>query len=451
MCRIAGVIRHRWRDEDGEARTVTGGEIILTQREAQSLAVIASGLDRRPFRRRVTAEDILATIRQLGSVQLDTISVISRAHETAVWSRLGPYDLALWQDLYAGEQRITEYWAHAAAIVSREDLPLFRSHMERRAAQEWHSHPENRPAIERVLARIRAEGPRGSRHFETPEGSPRAGAWEWYGAKPEREVLAYLWTAGQLVLSERDRGFGRTWDLPERAIPELWTGDAIPDAERDRRFIGRALQALGITTARWASHYYRTGGQTYIPVARAPKVLDELVDTGAAVRISVTGMDGTVWMDTGLLGRLDDLRRGVGRPRLTTVLSPFDNLVWFRDRMERLWNFEYRLECYVPAPKRRYGYYNMPILHRGQLVGMIDPSYDRKTGALTIKALHLAPGVRVTNALAAAISGALDDLCRFLGGDAATWTIAHSSAPAIVPLIAGLKASDVESVEAGAG
>lgn len=423
----------------------------LTKREAQWLAVIAAGLDRRPFRRRVTAEDILATIRHLGSIQLDTISVISRAHETAIWSRLGPYDLTLWQDLYAGEQRITEYWAHAAAIVPREDLPLFRSSMERRRHASWLSDPGNAALAERVLARIDAEGPLGSRHFETPDGRAAAGPWEWYGAKPEREALAHLWTAGQLVLSLRDSGFGRWWDIAERAIPELWCGDPIPDDERDRRFLGRALRALGVTTARWAAHYYRTGQRTYVPVARAPRVLDELVQAGLAVRVTVDGLNGPVWMDTAMLGRLEDLRRGVGRPRLTTFLSPFDTLVWFRDRMERFWDFEYRLECYVPEPKRLFGYYNMPILHRGQFAGMVDPSYDRKSRVLTVKALHIAPGVRVTNALAAAIAGALDDLTRFLGGDAATWTIAYSSTPEIVRLIIGLKASDVEPVEVGAG
>lgn len=414
---------------------MTEAAIALTRKEAQWLAVIASGLDRRPFRRRITGDDILAMIERLGSVQLDTISVISRSHETVLWSRLGPYDLTLWQALYEGEQRITEYLAHAAAIIPREDLPLFRSHMERRRAHEWFSHPERRVTIERVLERIRVEGPLGSRHFETPEGSAPAGAWEWYGAKPEREVLAGLWTAGQLVLSLRDRGFGRTWDLAEHAIPELWNSETIPDAERDRMLILRAVRALGVTTARWASDYYRTGGQAYVPLAKTPKILDELEGTGGAVRVAVQGIGIPAWMDTTLLDRLEELRRGVGRPRLTTFLSPFDNLIWNRDRMHRLWNFPYRLECYVPAPKRRYGYYTMPILHRGQLAGRIDPSYDRRTKTLTIKVLHLEPATRLTNALAVGIVGALESLLGFLGGTPGNWTIQACPSPAILPLI----------------
>lgn len=416
---------------------MTDGVITLTRKEAQWLAVIASGLDRRPFRRRVTEDDLLAMIVRLGSVQLDTISVISRSHETVLWSRLGPYDLELWQALYQGEQRITEYWAHAAAIIPREVLPLFRSHMERRAAGDWFRHPGKRVMIDRVLDRIRTEGPLGSRHFETPEGATRAEAWEWYGAKPEREVLAALWTAGKVVLSTRDRGFGRTWDLPERAIPELWNADAIPDDERDRILIRRAVGALGITTARWASDYFRTGGQAYVPLAgaRTRTVLEDLERAGSVVRINVVGIDEAAWMDATLIDRLDELRRGVGRPLLTTFLSPFDNLIWNRDRMRRLWNFEYRLEIYVPAPKRQYGYYTMPILHRGQLVGLIDPSYDRRTKQLTIRALHLEPGVRVTIALAAGIVGALESLLRFLGGAPGNWTIQHCPSPAILPLI----------------
>jgi len=416
---------------------LTQDVIALTRKEAQWLAVIASGLDRRPFRRRVTAEDLLGTIRRLGSVQLDTISVISRSHETVLWSRLGPYDLGLWQALYDGEQRITEYLAHAAAIIPREDIVLFRSYMERRTAHEWTNQPENRATIERVIERIRTEGPLGSRHFETPEGAAPAGAWEWYGAKPERQVLAALWTAGQITLSLRDRGFGRTWDLTERAIPELWSAEAIPDGVRDRIFISRAVGALGVTTTRWASDYYRTGGQAYVPLAgaRTRAVLDDLQAAGNVVRADIEGIDEPVWMDRALVDRLTELRKGVGRPQLTTFLSPFDNLIWNRDRMERLWNFHHRLEIYVPAPKRQYGYYTMPILHRGQLVGLMDPSYDRKSQALTIKALHLAPAARPTQALAKGIAGAIESLLRFLGGPPGNWTIRDCHAPAILPLI----------------
>ena len=414
---------------------MSGVELELSRDEAQSLAVIASGLDRRPFRRRVTSQDILATIRRLGSIQLDTISVISRSHETVIWSRLGSYDTALWQDLYAGEQRITEYWAHAAAIIPREDLRLFRTYMERQGAQEWYAHPENRATIERVLTRIRAEGPLGSRHFETPEGAPPTAAWEWYGAKPEREVLSSLWTAGQLVLSRRDRGFGRNWDVPERAIPELWDGETIPDHERDRTFIGRALGALGVTTAQWASDYFRTGGTAHVSRASTARILDTLVHDGSAIRVAVEGIDLPLWMDASLLDRLDQLRHGLGRPRLTTFLSPFDNLSWNRDRTERLWNFVYRLECYTPEPKRIYGYYTLPILHRGRLVGRLDPSFDRRAKILTIKSLHLEPGVRLSNSLADSIGATLRDLTAFLGGEPDRCQVLKANPDTVLPLL----------------
>ncbi len=414
---------------------MSGVLIELSRDEARWLAVTASGLDRRPFRRRVTAQDILATIQRLGSVQLDTISVISRSHETVLWSRLGPYDLALWQDLYAGEQRITEYWAHAAAIIPREDLRHFRTHMERRGEQEWYRHPENLATIERVLARIRAEGPLGSRHFETPEGASRAGAWEWYGAKPEREVLSSLWTAGQLVLSRRDRGFGRTWDVPERAIPELWRGEAMADDERDRTLIARALRALGVTTARWASDYFRTGGQAYVPATKIGGVLEELEAAGACVRVVVPGIETEIWLDPDLLPCLEAFRAGRMRPTLTTLLSPFDNLIWNRHRTEQLWNFFYRLECYTPEPRRMYGYYTLPILHRGRLIGRLDPSYDRRTRFLTVKALHLEPGVRLSNSLVSAIVAAIRDLIAFLGGEPDRWRVLHANPDALLPLV----------------
>jgi uncharacterized protein YcaQ len=117
-----------------------------------------------------------------------------------------------------------------------------------------------------------------------------------------------------------------------------------------------------------------------------------------------------------MISRLADLRAGRGRPTLTTLLSPFDNLIWYRPRTAALFGFEYRIECYTPAPKRRYGYYNLPILHRGRLVGRVDPSYDRRARLLTIKAAHLEPSVRPTPALVGAVAGALIDLAGFLGG-----------------------------------
>ena len=415
---------------------MTSTALPLSRNEARWLAVIASGLDRRPFRRKATAADILETIRKLGMVQLDTISVISRSHETVLWSRLGPFDTSHIASLYDPGLALTEYLAHAAAIVPTESLALFRSYMCRaRGHAEWSAEPENRAIMDRVLSHIREHGPTGSRHFERPDDGRRAQQWEWYGLKPERRALDALWVRGETVLRRRDQGFSRVFDLPERVIPGFWEAAPIPDVDRDRAFVRKALAALGIGTARWVADYFRTGGPAHVPIARTRELLQELEAAGGAVRVEIPRIDEPVWLDSALAGRLDDLRAGRGRPSLTTLLSPFDNLVWNRDRDAQIFDFEYRLECYTPAPKRKYGYYTLPFLYRGQVVGRLDPSFDRRTRMLNVKSLHFEPWVRPSSSLATAVAGALDDLTRFLGGDAGSWLLLESNPPQTLSLM----------------
>lgn len=409
---------------------------MLTRDEARWLAVTASGLDRRPFRRKPAASDLLDTIRKLGSVQLDTISVISRSHETVLWSRLGPYDPALISTLYDPGLALTEYLAHAAAIVPTETLALFRSYMERaRASPEWSAEPRNREVMDRVLARIAAEGPTASRHFDRPDDGRRAEKWEWYGLKPERQALDALWVRGETVLRKRDTGFARVFDLPHRVIPGFWEADPIPDEERDRIFLRKAMSALGIGTARWVTDYFRTGGQAHVSNLRSRTLLAELQREGDIIRVSIPGIDAPTWLDAGLADRVDELRRGRQRPNLTTLLSPFDNLVWNRDRDTQLFDYELRLECYTPAPKRRYGYYSLPILYRGRIVGRLDPSYDRKEQFLTIKSLHLEPWVRPSAAMMTAVSGSIEDLLRFLGGQPGSWSVLQANPPQVFQML----------------
>jgi uncharacterized protein YcaQ len=415
---------------------VTRVEMELSRDEARWLAVIAAGLDRRPFRRRPTSADIMATIRQLGYVQLDTISVISRAHETVLWSRLGPYDTSLISTLYDPGLDLTEYLAHAAAIIPLDTLPLFRSRMEAfRESYAWPHEEANRAVMDRVLSRIAQDGPLASRNFDRPEDGRRAAAWEWHGLKPERQALDALWLRGETILRQRDSGFSRVFDLPDNVVPGFWEADPIPDEERDRMFARKSMQVLGIGSARWVSDYFRTGGKSYLGVARAKALLAEMETDGAIARVSIPGVDEPTWLDGTLAGRVDDLRRGRGRPSLTTLLSPFDHLVWNRDRDEKLFDFEYRIECYTPAPKRRYGYFTHPILYRGRIIGRLDPSYDRQRRVLTIKSLHLEPWVRASAAMAAAIVQAIEDLLKFLGGEQGSWVLLHANPPQILPLM----------------
>lgn len=411
-------------------------EFLLSRDEARWLAVTASGLARRPFRRKPTADDLLATIRALGMVQLDTISVISRTHETVLWSRLGAYDPAQIAGLYEPRLALTEYMAHAAAIIPVEDLSLFRSFMHgRRSRDGWASEPENRKLMDAVLQRIATDGPLASKHFERPDDGRRAEAWEWYGLKPERRALDELWMRGETVLRRRESGFNRVFDLPERVVPGFWEVEAVPDEERDRIFLRKALSVNGVATAGWLSDYYRTGGPGFVPVARTRKLMPELAAAGEALLVRVPGIDEPVWMDPRLADLVDQLRKGQQRPSLTTLLSPFDNLTWNRDRGERLFDFHYRLECYTPAPKRKYGYYSLPILYRGRIVGRLDPAYDRKSRFLTVRSLHLEPWVRPSGAMLASIRGAIEDLLGFLGGQPGDWALLRTDPTGILPLM----------------
>jgi uncharacterized protein YcaQ len=409
----------------------------LTRIEAQALAVIAQRLDRRPFRRRPTAADILDTFRHLGTIQLDTISVISRSHETVLWSRLGPYDPDLVTELYTPGNALTEYLGHAASIMPTEFLPIFRPYMEkaRNAAGGWSAQPEGQAIMRAVVDRVTAEGPMSSRDFDAPPDASRAGLWEWWGNKPERRALSTLWIRGDLMIHKRDRGFARYFDLPERVAPGFWEGDAISVECQQREFLRHAVRALGVITARWASDYFRTGGPTHVPAATTRALLQQFAEEGSIVPISVPDIDEPMWMDVSLMERLELLRERKGRPTLTTLLSPFDNLIWNRFRGEQLWDFYYRLECYVPAPKRQYGYYTLPILHRGRIVGRLDPSYNRKTGVLTIKALHLEPWVRPGDALMRSITGAIEDLLAFLGGAPGAWVVTGEVPPDVAMML----------------
>jgi uncharacterized protein YcaQ len=395
--------------------------LTLSIAEARALATMASRLDRRPRATRDHATQkarLLETIRHLGCVQLDTISVVSRAHETALWTRLGAYDPALLGELHAPDGLLTEYWAHAAAIIPIETFPYFRDAMDAyRAKYDQHDWIiENRQVVDGVLKLIRENGAMASRHFQRPEGR-KPEAWEWYGGKPARQALDHLWSCGDIMVARRESGFQRVYDLTDRLIPAELLACRPPAEDRQRFFTTGALRALGVATPRWIADYFRDWARPYSTAKAVAAGMKTLEAEGLALPVAVEGFSEPVWLDPALLPQLDDLRAGKGRPTLTTLLSPFDNLIWHRGRMADLWDFQYKIEVYTPAPKRVYGYYTMPILHRGRLVGRLDPSFDRKNRILTIRKVFLEPDEAATEPLAKAIAGALWDFAAFLGAD----------------------------------
>jgi uncharacterized protein YcaQ len=209
-----------------------------------------------------------------------------------------------------------------------------------------------------------------------------------------------LFTSGELMIARR-HNFQRIYDLRERILPS-WDDSQLPPIEQVRRELAlKAVRALGITTARWVADYFRTSQKETAPLPPT------LAAEGALLEVGVEGWQSPAYIHRDNLALAEAAASGALRPELTTLLSPFDPLVWDRARALAVFGFDYRIECYTPALKRRYGYFTLPILRRGQLIGRLDPKAHRKEQRFEVKALHLEPGITVTAELAADIAGAL--------------------------------------------
>jgi uncharacterized protein len=377
----------------------------LSLDDARVLMVAAQGLHRRTSQPASKA-DVLDTIRRMHVLQIDTIHVVARSPYLVLWSRLGHYQPRWLEELLA-EGALFEYWAHEACFLPIESYPLFRHRMLEAAnmgwkyAREWAA--QNHEAIDRVLAHIRENGPVRSADFERTDGSDG----KWWGWKTEKRALETLFTGGHLMIARR-HNFQRIYDLRERVLPG-WDDALLPPFEQVRRELAlKAVRALGVTTARWVADYFRTRKQETIPLVKA------LAGEGALLRVEVEGWSEEGYIHPDNAGLAGTAASGL-RPKLTTLLSPFDPLVWDRARALAMFGFDYRIECYTPAPKRRYGYFTLPILRRGELIGRIDPKAHRKEHRFEVKALHLEPGVPVSDELVADIAGALRECAAWHG------------------------------------
>lgn len=412
-----------------------GGQQRLTIEEARGVMLAAQGLFATPAPR-PNLDAVRATIDRLGVVQIDTISVIERSQYLVLWSRLGPYDATLLDALLNPHRAIFEYWSHAASIVPMSDYPYYRADMVR--AGEYHLWDdlaawmrENPQVIAETLEAIRTRGPLASADFEGPADGKKANPWDWYGPKESRRALDILWTTGDLMISHR-LGGQKVYDLRERVLTAAFDGnmphdDALPTpAEQARHFVQRTVRALGVLTPSWLWDYFRvrpalqlaaTNGQKLAARLAAKTVLDGLVADGILLPATIEGIKEPAYLAVERLPDLQRLRAGE-KPARTTLLSPFDNLIWHRSRTESLFNYEVCFEAYVVPEKRRYGYYCLAILHRGRIVGRVDAKAVRSERALLARAIYLEPGVKPDQALLSGLARALRDLVRFLKLDA---------------------------------
>lgn len=327
--------------------------ITLTADDARRIALRAQGLLGAPDRR----AGVRGVLRHLGAVQLDTISVLARSHELVPYARLGAVGRTTVEDAYWKDTHAFEYWSHAACLLPAEEWPhfAFRRRAYRNRPHWNHELPDG--VYEQVVKQLRTEGPLTATELG---GAKRTSEWwDWSGTKVAVErALMY----GEVVCVER-RGWKRVYDLAERAVPTALLHDELDDAECLRRLVRLAGESLGVGTRSDIADYHRLKGEQVDAV---------LADSGL-VPVEVAGWGKPAWADPAALATPPR-----GRHR-TTLLSPFDSLIWERARTERIFGFTHRLEAYTPKPKRVYGYFAMPVLAGGRLVGRVDPAREGRT------------------------------------------------------------------------
>jgi uncharacterized protein len=347
--------------------------------------------------RRAGATEVEAAIRRLSAVQLDSISTVDRAHRLTLGSRIGAYPAGTVSDLL-GAGRIFEFWAHEACLLPIEDYPLYGWSRDRyRNNHPWRGDVVSRfpEVVEHVLAEITERGPLASRDFV---GEGGGGMWNW---KPAKQVLEALYSSGDLAIAGR-LGFQRLYDLRERVIPKRYLEATAPSEEEGRHsLVLRAVQGRGALTERGIAEHCRFRGGA---AGTRPHV-DRLVDAGRVRRVAVA--DGGPPVAVLAEAELD------GRTPGPVLLSPFDNLLWDRPFVERVFGFRHVIEVYKREHEREFGYYVLPLLVGDRLVGRADLKANRAEGVLRLKAFYPEPGVR--RSLGAPLERALANLARQLG------------------------------------
>jgi uncharacterized protein YcaQ len=360
----------------------------LSAAVARRIALAAQGFARGRPTRPPNAKQIRELVDRLGVLQLDSVNVFARAHYMPVFSRLGPYDQAV-LDRLAGHgigrinRRLVEYWAHEASLIPIESHPLFRWRMARADEEAWGSiarlAAEEPETVEDAFNLVAEQGPIRASATGAVRPEPRPGhMWNWHDGKV---ALEYLFWAGRIAAARRIN-FERLYDLPERVLPPDVLATPTPSKEDAQRQLVRiAATALGVATEPDLGDYFR------LPRGDSKARVAELVDTGELTPVQVRGWGAPAY--------LWPAARRPRRIEARALLSPFDPLIWFRPRAERLFGFRYRIEIYTPAAKRIHGYYVLPFLLGDTLVARVDLKSDRQRGVLLVQGAFAEPDVDV--------------------------------------------------------
>ncbi|HEY3739873.1 MAG TPA: crosslink repair DNA glycosylase YcaQ family protein [Bryobacteraceae bacterium] len=345
--------------------------------EARRIALASLGFARkRPAR--PSAKDMSRVIRELGLLQIDSVNVLIPAHYLVVFSRLGPYDRTVLDKLIYSSGRFTERWAHVASIVPVESWPLLRHRMEEHSGQPWghgefvEQYPQY---LDWVLEEVRVRGPLYGEDLPPPEGAPKRLEGSWY-SNVGRAMLEAHFARGLLAVTKRGANFAREFDLTERVIAVEHLTRVVPKKDAQRELVRQAATAYGIATIADLADYFRMT-QTHVKACVA-----DLIDAGELERVKVEG-----WAEAAYLH--SSARLPAKQISASALLSPFDPVVWFRRRAERLFDFHYRIEIYTPEAKRKFGYYVLPFLSGERLAARVDLKADRANSTLRVQAAHL--------------------------------------------------------------
>jgi uncharacterized protein len=356
---------------------------MLSRDQARRLALAAQGFfDPVPARPGPAA--LRRTLARVALFQIDSVNVLVRSHYLPLFSRIGPYPMSMLRDAAWGsrsKRTLFEYWAHEASLIPLELRPLFIWRMNRarsgKGMWKWMTEMRSKKVfVESVRRRIAEDGAATASSFKEARG--RGSWWGWSDVKV---ALEYLFWAGELTAATRTTSFERVYDIPERVFSGDVLSAPVPsDAEAHRQLVLLSLEAMGVATEADLRDYFR------LDVHDARTALHALIDEGAILKTTVDGWKNAAYM-------LPDARIPRREPIRTALLSPFDSLIWNRDRAHRLFDFHYRIEIYTPAHKRIHGYYVLPLLHHGKLVGRADLKADREHGVLQVKGEHYEAGI----------------------------------------------------------
>jgi uncharacterized protein YcaQ len=360
----------------------------LSIADARALALAAQGFDTPRPASKATQRHVNSLISRLGVIQIDSVNVLVRSQELPLFSRLGNHDRNAIPKA-TESQKIFEYWGHEAAHLPVEIHPLFRWKMEAARlgkARHWgltSFYDDNKAFVKRMLKHVETNGPTTARELSTrteKRGADKKTWWDWDESKT---ALEYLFLTGQLMSRGRGTDFARIYDTPDRVLPKKVL-DAPTPTEHDARkqLLVRSAIAQGVVTATDLADYYRQ------KLASVKPLITELLEEGELREVAVDG-----WAEKAFVHRSAKLPKQL---HATALLSPFDSLVWCRPRNERLFDFHYRIEIYTPKEKRKFGYYVLPFMMNGQMVGRVDLKSDRANSKLLVHSVHTEKGTKRT-------------------------------------------------------